>query len=110
LKPLSLHFGIRTNLAQVLQHLLQVLLVGMTIGMMRTVVPALAETEFGVPRGSFMLLVAFVVAFGFVKGAMNFVAGRLAESGLDANVYCSSVGSWHSPFRCSSTSLRRGVG
>ena len=79
MKPLSLHFGIRTNLAQVLQHLLQVLLVGMTIGMMRTVVPALAETEFGVPRGSFMLLVAFVVAFGFVKGAMNFVAGRLAE-------------------------------
>jgi len=26
-----------------------------------------------------MLLAAFVVAFGFVKGAMNFVAGRLAE-------------------------------
>ena len=72
-------FGIRANLGQVLQQLLQVLLVGMTIGMMRNVVPALAETEFGVPRGSFMLLVAFVVAFGFVKGAMNFVAGRLAE-------------------------------
>jgi MFS family permease len=76
---LPLNFGIRANLAQVLQQLLQVLLVGMTLGMMRTVVPALAETEFGVPRGSFMLLVAFVVAFGFVKGAMNFVAGRLAE-------------------------------
>ena len=72
-------YGIRVNLRQVLQHLLQVLLVGMTLGMMRTVVPALAETEFGVPRGSFMLLVAFVVAFGFVKGSMNFVAGRLAE-------------------------------
>ncbi|NMM19367.1 MAG: MFS transporter [Rhodoferax sp.] len=72
-------YGIRANLRQVLQHLLQVLLVGMTLGMMRTVVPALAETEFGVPRGSFMLLVAFVVAFGFVKGSMNFVAGRLAE-------------------------------
>jgi MFS family permease len=72
-------FGIRANLAQVLHQLLQVLLVGMTIGMMRTVVPALAESEFGVPRGSFMLLVAFVVAFGFVKGAMNFVAGRMAE-------------------------------
>lgn len=72
-------YGIRANLAQVLQQLLQVLLVGMTIGMMRTVVPALAESEFGVPRGSFMLLVAFVVAFGFVKGAMNFIAGRLAE-------------------------------
>jgi MFS family permease len=72
-------FGIRANLGQFLQQLLQVLLVGMTIGMMRTVVPALAEAEFGVPRGSFMLLVAFVVAFGLVKGAMNFVAGRLAE-------------------------------
>ncbi|MDO8772502.1 MAG: MFS transporter [Burkholderiaceae bacterium] len=72
-------YGIRVNLRQVLQHLLQVQMVGMTLGMMRTVVPALAETEFGVPRGSFMLLVAFVVAFGFVKGAMNFVAGRLAE-------------------------------
>lgn len=77
IRPLD--FGIRANLGQVLQQLLQVLLVGMTIGMMRTVVPALAETEFGVPRGSFMLLVAFVVAFGFVKGAMNFIAGRLAE-------------------------------
>ncbi len=76
---IPMDYGIRVNLRQVLQHLLQVLLVGMTIGMMRTVVPALAETEFGVPRGSFMLLVAFVVAFGFVKGAMNFVAGRLAE-------------------------------
>ena len=74
-----MQFGIRANLGQVLQQLLQVLLVGMTIGMMRNVVPALAETEFGVPRGSFMLLVVFVVAFGFVKGTMNFIAGRLAE-------------------------------
>ena len=72
-------FGIRANRGQVLQQLLQVLLVGMTLGMMRTVVPALAESEFGVPRGSFLLLVAFVVAFGLVKGSMNFVAGRLAE-------------------------------
>jgi MFS family permease len=74
-----MQFGIRVNLAQFLQQLLQVLLVGMTIGMMRNVVPALAESEFGVPRGSFMLLTAFVVAFGFVKAAMNFLAGRLAE-------------------------------
>lgn len=75
-----MQFGIRANLGQVLQLLLQVLLVGMTIGMMRNVVPALAESEFGVQRGSFMLLASFVVAFGFVKGAMNLVAGRLAES------------------------------
>jgi MFS family permease len=47
--------------------------------MQRTVVPALAETEFGVPPGSFTLLMAFVVSFGFVKGAMNFVSGRVSE-------------------------------
>ena len=71
--------GIRDNLQQFLHQLLQVLLVGLTLGMMRTVVPALAESEFGVPKGSFMLLMAFVVAFGFVKGTLNFVAGRLSE-------------------------------
>jgi len=74
-----MQLGIRSNLTQVVQQLLQVLLVGMTVGMMRNVVPALAESEFGVPRGSFLLLVTFVVAFGLVKGGMNFVAGRLAE-------------------------------
>jgi MFS family permease len=71
--------GIRYNLDQFVHQLLQVLLVGLTIGMMRTVVPALAESEFGVPRNSFVLLTAFVVAFGFVKGVLNFVAGRLSE-------------------------------
>jgi MFS family permease len=71
--------GISDNLEQFLHQLFQVLLVGMTLGLMRTVVPALAETEFGVPRGSFLLLMAFVVAFGFVKGALNFLAGRLSE-------------------------------
>jgi len=64
---------------QIAHLLLQVLCVGMTLGMLRTVVPALAEAEFGVPRGSFLLLGAFVVAFGFVKGVLNLVAGRLAE-------------------------------
>ncbi len=71
--------GIRDNLAQFLHQLVQVFLVGLTLGMLRTVVPALAESEFGVPRGSFLLLMAFVVAFGFVKGTLNFVAGRLSE-------------------------------
>ena len=63
-----MEFGIRANLGQFLQQLLQVLLVGMTIGMMRNVVPALAEIRVRRAAGSFVLLVAFVVAFGFVKG------------------------------------------
>ena len=70
--------GIRQNLGQFSQQLIQVLFVGLTIGMQRTVVPALAESEFGLAAGSATLLMAFVVSFGFVKGAMNFVAGRLS--------------------------------
>ncbi len=76
---MELQHGIRANLDQFLHQLLQVMLVGFTIGMMRTVVPALSESEFGVPKNSFMLLTTFVVAFGFVKGTLNFVAGRLSE-------------------------------
>lgn len=75
----DLSLGIRENLPQFVHQLIQVLLVGFTIGMMRTVVPALAESEFGVAKGSFLLLSAFVVAFGVVKGTLNFVAGRLSE-------------------------------
>jgi MFS family permease len=75
----ALNYGITENLGQVLHQLFQVFLVGMTIGMMRNVVPALAEAEFGVPQGSFLLLVAFVVAFGFVKSALNFLGGHFAE-------------------------------
>ena len=72
--------GIRPNIGQFSQQLLQVFFVGLTIGVQRNVVPALAESEFGVPADSFTLLMAFVVSFGFVKGAMNFVSGRLSET------------------------------
>ena len=60
-----MRFGVTANIAQIRQQMLQVLFVGMTLGMMRTVVPALAETEFGVARGSFMMLVAFVLHSGW---------------------------------------------
>lgn len=71
--------GIRENLTPFLQQLLQVFFVGLTIGMQRTVIPALAESEFGVARGSMLAIFAFVVSFGVVKGSMNFLSGRLAE-------------------------------
>ncbi len=71
--------GIRSNAVQFGHQLLQVFFVGLTIGMLRTVIPALAESEFGVAKGSFLMLTTFVVAFGFVKGTLNFIAGRLSE-------------------------------
>lgn len=76
---LAFRYGIRANLAQFSHQLVQVFFVGLIIGLFRTVVPALAETDFGVAKGSFMMLTAFVTAFGFVKGTLNFVAGRLSE-------------------------------
>ena len=71
--------GIRENLRPFLEQLLQVFFVGMTIGLQRTVIPALAETEFGVVHGSMTAIFALVVSFGIVKGAMNFVSGHLSE-------------------------------
>jgi MFS family permease len=72
-------WGLRPNARQFGLQLLQVFQVGLTIGMTRTVIPVMAETDFGVPKDSFLLLSAFVVSFGLVKAVMNFVAGRLSE-------------------------------
>ncbi|MEX8501921.1 MAG: MFS transporter [Leptothrix ochracea] len=71
--------GLHANMGQIGHLLVQVLLVGMTLGLMRTVVPTLAEASFGVARDSFLLLGSFVVAFGVVKSVMNLIAGRLSE-------------------------------
>ena len=70
--------GIRANLHQFIQQAIQVFFVGLMIGMERNVLPVLSQ-DFGVPKGSFLYLTAFVASFGFVKGILNFVAGRLSE-------------------------------
>ncbi|QQZ30993.1 MFS transporter [Thiothrix subterranea] len=75
----QLQHGIHANLAQILHQLLQVFLVGLTIGMTRTVVPGLAETEFGLGGQQFFLLTTFVVVFGAVKAVMNLFAGRFSD-------------------------------
>lgn len=71
--------GIRANLHQFIWQAVQVFLVGLVIGMERTVLPVVASRDFGVPKTSFLYLLSFVISFGLVKGALNFVAGRLSE-------------------------------
>ena len=71
--------GIRVNLHQFVWQAVQVFLVGLVIGMERTVLPVVAARDFGVPKSSFLYLLSFVISFGLVKGALNFVAGRLSE-------------------------------
>ena len=70
--------GIWANLGQFALQTVQVFFVGLTIGMERTVLPALSG-EFGVAKGAYLFLAAFVVSFGLVKGVLNFVAGTLSD-------------------------------
>ncbi|MDE2227817.1 MAG: MFS transporter [Alphaproteobacteria bacterium] len=70
--------GIWLNLGQFTLQTVQVFFVGLTIGMERTVLPLLGG-EFGVAKGAYLFLASFVLSFGLVKGALNFVAGSLAD-------------------------------
>lgn len=70
--------GIVLNLGQFTLQTIQVFFVGLTIGMERTVLPTLSG-EFGVATGAYLFLASFVLSFGLVKGALNFVAGSLAD-------------------------------
>lgn len=75
----KLQHGISANSSQVILQLIQVFLVGLTIGMTRTVIPALADTEFGLKGQQFLLLTSFVVVFGGIKAVMNLLAGNFSD-------------------------------
>ena len=61
------------------QLLLQVFFVGATLGLFRTVIPALSESRFGVPAGDFFLLSSFIVVFGLVKSTFNFLSSYFSD-------------------------------
>ena len=70
--------GILANAPQFSLQTLLVVFVGLAVGTERTVLPTLAA-DFGVASGAFLLLASSVIAFGFVKGLVNFAAGVLAD-------------------------------
>lgn len=70
-------FGLRENLAQFSLLVGVNALVGGMIGQERTVLPLLAERVFGLH--AFTAALTFIVAFGAVKAATNFVAGTLSD-------------------------------
>jgi len=74
-QPLQL--GLRANLAQFSLLVAVNALVGGMIGQERTVLPLLAEEEFGLT--AFTATLTFIVAFGTVKAATNFFAGTLSD-------------------------------
>ena len=72
-----IRFGVRENLAQFSLLVGVNALVGGMIGQERTVLPLLAEEEFGLT--AFTAALTFIVAFGIVKAGTNYFAGTLSD-------------------------------
>ncbi len=73
----GVRLGLRENWKQFWLLVLVNAFVGAMVGLERTVLPLIAEEEFGmVARGA---ILSFIVTFGFVKAGTNFFAGRLGD-------------------------------
>ena len=73
----AIRLGLRENLAQFSLLVGVNALVGGMIGQERTVLPLLAEREFGLT--AFTAALTFIAAFGAVKAVTNFFAGTLSD-------------------------------
>ena len=71
------HLGLRQNAAQFGLLVGVNALVGGMLGQERTVLPLLAESEFGLQ--AYTAGLTFIVAFGLAKAATNYVAGTLGD-------------------------------
>jgi MFS family permease len=69
--------GLRENRRQFWLLVLVNAFVGAMVGLERTVLPLLAEAEFGLASKGAVL--SFIATFGVVKAATNFFAGRLGD-------------------------------
>jgi len=76
-RPAPLRLGLRENLGQFALLVGVNALVGGMIGQERTVLPLLAEDEFGLTK--FTATLTFIAAFGIVKAGTNFFAGTLSD-------------------------------
>jgi MFS family permease len=69
--------GLRANWAQFSLLVVVNAFVGAMVGLERTVVPLIAEADFGLASKS--LALSFIVSFGVVKALANLFAGRLSD-------------------------------
>ncbi|SFQ69339.1 Predicted arabinose efflux permease, MFS family [Amycolatopsis arida] len=76
-RPAPPRLGLRANLAQFGLLVAVNALVGGVLGQERSVLPVLAEREFGLTGYTFLL--TYVFAFGVTKAATNYAAGALAD-------------------------------
>jgi len=73
----KIELGLRANRRQFWLLVLVNAFVGAMVGLERTVLPLLAEVEFGLASKSAAL--SFIATFGVVKAVTNFFAGRLGD-------------------------------
>ena len=69
--------GLRANWRQFTLLVVVNAFVGATVGLERTIVPLIAEADFGLASKTITL--AFIVSFGVVKALANLFAGRLSD-------------------------------
>lgn len=74
---IPLRLGLRDNWEQFTLLVVVNAFVGAMVGLERTVVPLIAETDFGLVSKS--VLLSFLVSFGVVKALSNLLAGSLAD-------------------------------
>lgn len=70
--------GLRENLGQFSLLVLVNAFVGAMVGMERSILPALAEEEFGLVARTAIL--SFIIVFGVTKAAANYFAGRWSDA------------------------------
>jgi MFS family permease len=69
--------GLRENLAQFSLLVVVNAFVGAMVGMERTILPGIAEADFGLAARTAVL--SFIVVFGVTKALTNYLAGRLSD-------------------------------
>ena len=72
-----IRLGLRENAAQFSLLVLVNALVGAMVGMERSILPPMAEAEFGLRARAAVL--SFIVVFGVSKAGTNYLAGRLSD-------------------------------
>ena len=77
ISPIPPRLGLKQNVGQFSLLVVVNAFVGAMIGLERSILPSLAESEFHLAAKSAVL--AFIVVFGFVKAVTNYFAGRLSD-------------------------------
>lgn len=72
-----IRLGLRENLGQFALLVVVNAFVGAMVGMERSILPAVAEQEFGLAARTAVL--SFIVVFGITKAFVNYAAGHLAD-------------------------------